>query len=172
MNLPCELARFIWSKTLPNYNASYGKKSLQHVSIDNTLAETKKTWINDFWRQLAVWALRTAHVQLFTTVQVWSSVQHINNPHKLRHFWKNPVKLWKSRKEIWIFAAKQKPSLCFSTGFYPRWIPAHNQLVITFLPGHNHTVCQSSSPDFHSFCQCVENKIVISFIAANKSFPG
>ena len=32
-------------------------------------------------------------------------------------------------------------------------------------------VCQSS-PDFHNFCQCVENKIVISFIAANKSFHG
>ena len=29
-------------------------------------------------------------------------------------------------------------------------------------------VCKSSSPD----CQCVENKIVISFIAANKSFRG
>ena len=33
-------------------------------------------------------------------------------------------------------------------------------------------VCQSSSPDFYNFCQCVENKIVISFIAANKSFRG
>ena len=29
-----------------------------------------------------------------------------------------------------------------------------------------------SSPDFHNFCQCVEKKIVISFIAANKSFRG
>ena len=33
-------------------------------------------------------------------------------------------------------------------------------------------VCQSSSPDFHNFFQCVDNKIVISFIAANKSFRG
>ena len=83
-----------------------------------------------------MWAPRT-HVPLFTTVQVWSSVQHINkqnwlkkpsNPHKLRHFWKNPVKLWKSREEIGLFVAKQKPFFCFSTCFYPRWIPAHNQL--------------------------------------------
>ena len=33
-------------------------------------------------------------------------------------------------------------------------------------------VCQSFAPDFHNFCQCVENKTVISFIAANKSFVG
>ena len=70
---PVQLARFIWSKTLLNYDASSGKKSLYHLSIDTTLAETKKTGINDLWRQLTVWALRK-HVPLFTTVQVWSSV--------------------------------------------------------------------------------------------------
>ena len=33
-------------------------------------------------------------------------------------------------------------------------------------------LARQSSPDFHNFCQCVEEKIVISFIAANKSFRG